>query len=117
MNHKIRSIDLKHGQFVIVSSWLDEQGRDYTKPINGPFGTEIYATRKPVGDPMKVLSVALPYITVELVSNKTRGVVDTRLIELTLVDRQYVKSLSPKYFDAEVIQRKSWFGKILNKYL
>jgi hypothetical protein len=54
--------------------------------------------RKPVGDPMKVLAVALPFVTVQLcAAEQTRGCLDTRQIKFQQVDVSYVRSLIPTY--------------------
>lgn len=97
MNHKVRAIDLKPGMFVIISEWLDEQpGQKNTEMgMFGPY--EIEAKRKPVGDPLKILAVALPYVTVEVIQHRQRGVIDTRLSEFIKVNLAYVRSLVPDY--------------------
>lgn len=98
-NHKIRPIDLKPGMFVIVSKWLDEpESGPKTKTIDSWLGPrEVDVPRKPVGDPVKVLAIALPYITVDVVQHKQRGVLDTRVMELIKVNLSYVRSLVPDY--------------------
>jgi hypothetical protein len=98
MNHTIRPIDLKAGMFVIISRWYDEDPDVKTKTSEGIFGpVEVEVKRKPVGDPMKVLAIALPYITVDIIQHKQRGVLDTRLNEFLKVDIGYVRSLCPDY--------------------
>ena len=55
--------------------------------------------KKPLGDPLEVLAVALPFFTVKICQNGNRGVLDSRLMELMVVDKAYVKSLVPNYFE------------------
>lgn len=101
MNHKIRSIDMKPGQFVIVCEWFDETFKREAGEPQNPYAVK--NPPKPVGDPMKVLAIALPFVTVELLhqfgQNTTgqRGVLDTRLCGFIQVDLAYVKSLVPGY--------------------
>lgn len=97
---KLRPIDMKPGQYVIVSEWKDEAGLPaygsrewYELPQNQQI-------KKPIGDPLKVLALAFPYVTVEVCQNRTRGVLDTRLSDFILVDKTYVRSLVPSYFKA-----------------
>lgn len=97
-NHKIRPVDLKAGMFVIVSEWNDEKNGPSTETKESFMGHyEVPIKKKPVGDPMKVLAIALPYITVDVIQHKQRGVIDTRLMELMKVDKKYVRSLVPDY--------------------
>lgn len=91
---------MKPGMFVIVSEWLDEIGKNFDEQPKGMmFGPPPPSWRKPVGDPLKVLALALPYATFEFTPNKGRGVIDTRTAEFIKVDRAYVRSLLPHYFD------------------
>ena|SRR5579859_2652795 len=96
MNCKIRPIDLKVGMFVIVSEWFKDDADFHTTP--GMLWDEGRPSVKPLGDPMRVLSLALPLFIVELVGNGQRGCLDSRLMQLTKVDRAYVKALCPTYF-------------------
>lgn len=89
MNHKIRAVDLKPGIFVIVSEWFKDMERE-TDNRHHKAG--------PLGDPLEVLSVALPFFVVKICQNGNRGVLDSRLMELMVVDRAYVRSLVPNYF-------------------
>ncbi len=74
-SHKVRPIDLNPGMFVFVSEWLDEAGAPATETVQSIFGPEErQRKRKPVGDPLKILAVALPYVTVEVIQHKQRGV-------------------------------------------
>ena len=94
MNHKVRAIDLKPGMYVIVQEWLDEIGKE---PENLGAFFESKPKKKPIGDPMKVLAVALPLVTVEICKTLARGVLDSREIQFMQVDLKYVRSLAPQY--------------------
>lgn len=103
MNAKIRPIDMKPGMFVMVCRWHDEPDYDQpmpTKREEGYFGAEreIEVKRKGVGDPVRVLALAIPFATIEICANKQRGVIDTRLCDYIQVDKAYVRSLVPDYF-------------------
>lgn len=95
MNHKIRPVDLKPGNLIIVSEWYEETMKKDNQEPESYWAPK--RTRKPVGDPMKVLALALPYVTVLVIQHDQRGVLDTRECEFILVDKNYVKSLVPGY--------------------
>lgn len=92
---KVRAIDLKPGMFVIVSEWLDESLQDEPGVESWMRGDR---RRKPVGDPLKVLAVALPFVTIDFLPQSQRGVLDTRQCVFIKVDANYVRSLVPNYF-------------------
>lgn len=97
-NRAIQKDDLKPGMFVIVEEWMDETLAPAPEGDERPYWMRNPNTRKPVGDPMKVLAVALPFFTVELCGkDKARGVLDTRHIKLQEVGLDYVRSLIPNY--------------------
>lgn len=52
---------------------------------------------RPVGDPLRVLVVALPLVTVENLGQRARGVLDVRRVRLQQVGLNYVRSLIPQY--------------------
>jgi len=96
MNSYIPHDDLKVGKFVIVSEWLDEKNeQNDDSPLPYMHNAR---QRKPLGDPLKVLSVALPFIVVEVIQKPgSRGVLDTRLCRFIQVDIGYVRALVPTY--------------------
>ncbi len=98
-NHKIRNVDIKPGMTLIVSEWLDETlKKDEPEPeCNRFFGGHRKPDKKPLGDPILVLAVALPFITVKMLGNGQRGVLDTRPIQFMVVDQKYVRSLIPNW--------------------
>jgi hypothetical protein len=100
--YTVRGPDLKPGMFVIVKSWREDALVDPAKQMQYMTVNElrtVMAGRRPVGDPIKVLFVALPFFTVEICCNGMRGVVDSRAVELMVVSEEYVKSLMPRYFE------------------
>lgn len=98
MSRKITADDLKPGQFVIVEEWLDEALAPSPDGDDRPYWMRNPKLRKPVGDPMQVLAVALPFFTVRLCQgDQPRGVLDTRQVKLQEVKLDYVRSLIPSY--------------------
>lgn len=80
--HIIRPIDIKPGMFVFVSKWYEQKDDEPARPV---------------GDPLKVMAVAPPFITVQIIGNGKRGVMDTRLNEFTKCGLDWVRSLVPQY--------------------
>lgn len=97
MKGKIAADDLKPHIYVIVEEWLDETLAPLADGDDRPYWMRHPQQRKPVGDPMKVLAVALPFFTVELCASGQRGCLDTRQVKLQQVDVAYVRSLIPAY--------------------
>ncbi len=97
MKGKITPDDLKPNIFIIVEEWLDEALAPAPDGDDRPYWMRNPRERKPTGDPIKVLSVALPFITVELCGNGQRGCLDTRQINIQQVGIDYVRSLVPSY--------------------
>lgn len=79
---------MRVGMFVIVEEWLEQDAP-----------TIVYGARpRPIGLPLKILSLALPLMAVEYCAIKDlRGVMDTRQAKFTRVPLQYVKALVPSY--------------------
>lgn len=85
--YAIRPIDMKAGDYIIVSEWYED-----TVANDNP-----YVTKKPLGIPMKVLALALPFIAVEFCGGVgTKGVLDTRRSAFIRVGRAYVDALGGK---------------------
>jgi hypothetical protein len=74
---KIRPIDLKPGMDVIVSRWFDAKEYEFRE----------------LGAPLRVMAVALPYMTCKHLLRREKIIMDTRLSEFILVDKRYVRSL------------------------
>ncbi len=95
--HVIRPIDIKPGMFVFVSKWYEEHAKKDEEVARDMWGKPTPAAKKPVGDPLKVLAVAPPFITVQILGNGNCGVMDTREVEFTKCGLEWVKSLIPQY--------------------
>lgn len=79
---------MRVGMFVMVSEWLDAE----TPSV-------VYGTRpRPIGLPLRVLSLALPHMVVEYCAIKDlRGIMDTRQASFMRIPRSYVTALIPQY--------------------
>ena len=115
MNHKIRAVDLKPGMFVIVQEWLDEIGHE--SELVDRWGRK---PKKPIGDPFRILAIALPLVTVEILETGQRGVLDSREISFAVVDKKYVKSLIPDFRkqrrELTDYEKKLRDGRIVERY-
>lgn len=91
--------DLRRGLFVIVEEWLDEEFKTPEEDAYLPYWARApKPARKPVGDPMEVLAVELPFITVQLCAPpRPRGVLNTKTVRLQAVGLDYVRSLIPQF--------------------
>lgn len=84
--HNVLPQMMKKGMFVIVEEWYpDETAASHLR-------------KRPIGLPVKILSLALPIIAVEFCAIPgLRGTMDTRQAKFTRVPMQYVRSLVPGY--------------------
>lgn len=64
--HVIRPIDIKTGMFIFVSKWYEEHAKKDDAPERDMWGKDLSKAKRPVGDPLKVLAVAPPFITVQI---------------------------------------------------
>ena len=93
--HTILPQMMKVGQFVIVEEWY---AQDLPNVIYG-------AKPRPIGLPVKILSIALPIIAVEFCAiTGLRGTMDTRQAKFTRVPLQYVRALVPDYDKKPVLK-------------
>jgi hypothetical protein len=93
----IRPIDIEPGMTVIVSEWYklpDAKDEDTGWPF---FRRPSKPDNECLGDPILVLAVALPFITIRILANNGRGVMDTRKCAFMVVDKKYVRSLIPTW--------------------
>lgn len=87
MKGRITPDDLRPGKYVVVSEWLEIDDGDYWyRP-----------PKRPTGVPLRVLAVALPFVTLELLPTRAKVVLDTREAVLLEVDVAYVRSLVPEF--------------------
>jgi hypothetical protein len=111
----VRAVDVKPGMYLIVRAWLDEKQVDPQKPMGDLTVEEfrmVHTPPKPIGEPFRVLAVALPFITLEACQNRVRGVFDTRRAELMAVDLEYAQTLYPQYIALPVsAPPPSWPGQ------
>ncbi len=91
---------MKVGQFIIVKEWAEQ---DQPSVVYGAM------PKRPIGMPVKVLSLALPMLVVEYCAIPgLRGIMDTRQVaEFTRVPLAYVKALVPGYGKKPVTLNKA----------
>jgi hypothetical protein len=98
----VRAADLKPRMYVAVTEWHNDKRNE---PLEGILYSKdqgrvpIHRARRPVGTPLQVLGLALPFVTVRLDGEEhedIRCVIDTRDCEFMKVGKDYVRSIQPR---------------------